>query len=59
MKHEDYRGFFLKSVKSYGSGQFSLVKHIRGITRGNHFHTRKLERFIVIEGKAQINLSGK
>ena len=27
-----------------------------GITRGNHFHTRKIERFIVIGGKAKISL---
>ena len=27
-----------------------------GITRGNHFHTRKIERFIVIKGKAVIEL---
>ena len=56
VKHEDYRGFFSELVKSYGSGQFSFSKTHPGITRGNHFHTRKLERFIVIEGKAQINL---
>ena len=27
-----------------------------GITRGNHFHTRKAERFAVIKGKAKISL---
>jgi UDP-2-acetamido-2,6-beta-L-arabino-hexul-4-ose reductase len=27
-----------------------------GITRGNHFHTRKIERFAVIKGKARIQL---
>lgn len=26
------------------------------VTRGNHFHTRKAERFIVIKGKAKISL---
>ncbi|MCU7571686.1 epimerase, partial [Riemerella anatipestifer] len=26
------------------------------VTRGNHFHTRKIERFAVIKGKAKIQL---
>ena len=26
------------------------------MTRGNHFHTRKIERFSVIKGKARIQL---
>ena len=27
-----------------------------GITRGNHFHTRKIERFLVASGEAEICL---
>ena len=27
-----------------------------GITRGNHYHSRKIERFVVIKGKAAIEL---
>ena len=27
-----------------------------GITRGNHFHTRKIERFTVLKGEAKISL---
>ena len=27
-----------------------------GITRGNHYHCRKIERFTVIKGKARIQL---
>jgi UDP-2-acetamido-2,6-beta-L-arabino-hexul-4-ose reductase len=37
-------------------GQFSFSTTVPGITRGNHFHTRKIERFIVIKGKAVIEL---
>ena len=33
---------------------FSTTKP--GITRGNHFHVRKAERFAVIKGKARIQL---
>ena len=27
-----------------------------GVTRGDHFHTRKIERFIIIKGEAVIKL---
>jgi UDP-2-acetamido-2,6-beta-L-arabino-hexul-4-ose reductase len=37
-------------------GQFSFSTTVPGITRGNHFHTRKAERFAVIQGKARIQL---
>ncbi|MZP56646.1 MAG: epimerase, partial [Bacteroidales bacterium] len=35
-------------------GQVSFSTTKPGITRGNHFHTRKAERFAVIKGKARI-----
>jgi UDP-2-acetamido-2,6-beta-L-arabino-hexul-4-ose reductase len=38
------------------SGQTSYATTVPGITRGNHYHTRKIERFAVIKGKAQIEL---
>jgi UDP-2-acetamido-2,6-beta-L-arabino-hexul-4-ose reductase len=37
-------------------GQVSFSTTFPGITRGNHFHTRKIERFAVIKGKALIQL---
>jgi UDP-2-acetamido-2,6-beta-L-arabino-hexul-4-ose reductase len=37
-------------------GQVSFSTTVSGITRGNHFHTRKIERFAVIKGKALIQL---
>jgi UDP-2-acetamido-2,6-beta-L-arabino-hexul-4-ose reductase len=37
-------------------GQVSFSTTKREITRGNHFHTRKIERFSVIKGKALIQL---
>ncbi len=37
-------------------GQFSYSTTKPGITRGNHYHTRKAERFAVISGKARIQL---
>ena len=37
-------------------GQVSYSTTVPGITRGNHYHTRKIERFAVIRGKALIQL---
>jgi UDP-2-acetamido-2,6-beta-L-arabino-hexul-4-ose reductase len=37
-------------------GQVSFSTTLPGITRGNHFHTRKIERFSVIKGKAKMEL---
>lgn len=54
--HTDDRGSFVETVKSLGQGQFSFSTTKPGITRGNHFHLRKVERFAVIKGKALIQL---
>lgn len=55
-KHTDNRGSFVEIVRADTSGQFSFSTTKPGITRGNHFHTRKAERFAVIKGKAKISL---
>jgi UDP-2-acetamido-2,6-beta-L-arabino-hexul-4-ose reductase len=52
----DARGSFVEIAKLYIGGQVSFSTTIPGITRGNHFHTRKIERFAVIKGKALIEL---
>ncbi|MBC30815.1 MAG: epimerase [Muricauda sp.] len=55
-KHTDPRGSFVEIARTQTSGQFSFSTTVPGITRGNHFHTRKAERFAVIKGKARIQL---
>ena len=55
-KHTDDRGSFVEIVRANSTGQFSYSTTKPGITRGNHFHTRKAERFAVIQGKAEIQL---
>jgi len=50
----DDRGSFIETVKLNSGGQVSFSTTVPGITRGNHFHTRKAERFAVIKGKARI-----
>ncbi len=52
----DERGTFVETLKLNSGGQVSFSTTKPGITRGNHFHTRKIERFIVIKGKARIQL---
>jgi UDP-2-acetamido-2,6-beta-L-arabino-hexul-4-ose reductase len=52
----DERGSFVETVKLNSGGQISFSTTKQGITRGNHFHTRKAERFAVIKGKARIQL---
>ena len=54
-QHADDRGIFVETSK-VGGGQNSFSTTISGITRGNHFHTRKAERFTVIKGKAKLAL---
>jgi UDP-2-acetamido-2,6-beta-L-arabino-hexul-4-ose reductase len=55
-KNVDQRGAFVETIKSSLGGQFSFSTTFPGVTRGNHYHARKIERFIVIKGKAIIEL---
>jgi UDP-2-acetamido-2,6-beta-L-arabino-hexul-4-ose reductase len=52
----DERGSFVETVKLNSGGQISFSTTKPGVTRGNHFHTRKAERFAVIKGRARIQL---
>lgn len=56
IKHTDPRGAFVEIIRLNVGGQVSFSTTVPGITRGNHFHTRKIERFAVIKGKALIQL---
>jgi UDP-2-acetamido-2,6-beta-L-arabino-hexul-4-ose reductase len=52
----DQRGTFVEIIRLEQGGQVSFSTTLPGVTRGNHFHTRKIERFTVIKGKALIQL---
>ena len=52
----DQRGAFTEIIRLNVGGQVSFSTTHPGITRGNHYHTRKVERFAVIKGKALIQL---
>ncbi|MCH7398340.1 NAD-dependent epimerase/dehydratase family protein [Belliella sp. DSM 107340] len=56
IQHIDNRGAFVEVIRLGIGGQVSYSTTVPGIIRGNHFHTRKIERFSVIKGKALIQL---
>jgi UDP-2-acetamido-2,6-beta-L-arabino-hexul-4-ose reductase len=56
IEHTDNRGTFVEIIRMGIGGQSSYSTTVPGITRGNHFHRRKIERFAVIKGKALIQL---
>lgn len=56
-KNVDERGSFTELVRTKECGQFSISFSKPGIVRGNHYHHTKLERFIVVKGKAKIGFT--
>jgi UDP-2-acetamido-2,6-beta-L-arabino-hexul-4-ose reductase len=52
---EDERGTLTELIKSEHFGQIFVSTTKKGITRGNHYHHTKVEKFIVIKGSAVIN----
>ena len=52
VKHGDPRGVFVEMLKTPDAGQFSFFTAHPGITRGDHYHHTKTEKFLVIKGKA-------
>lgn len=56
IRNIDNRGSFVEIIRLCVGGQVSFSTTSPGITRGNHFHTRKIERFSVIKGNALIQL---
>lgn len=53
----DDRGRLVEVVRAHGGqGQTFISTTKPGITRGEHFHLRKVERFVVVGGQARISL---
>jgi UDP-2-acetamido-2,6-beta-L-arabino-hexul-4-ose reductase len=50
----DQRGSLAEFVKAPGFGQVFVSRTKPGITRGNHYHHTKAEKFLVVEGDAVI-----
>jgi len=51
-RHGDPRGVFVEMLKTPDAGQFSYFTAGPGITRGEHYHHTKTEKFLVIKGTA-------
>lgn len=50
----DARGSFTEIIKTGERGQFSINITKPGITKGNHWHHTKVEKFLVVSGKGLI-----
>ena len=52
---KDDRGWLFEFLRSDAAGQIFISTTRPGITRGNHFHDSKVERFCVISGSGRIS----
>lgn len=53
-EHRDDRGVFCELIRTKEAGQVSVSTTYPNVVRGGHYHHTKMERFIVIKGKAKI-----
>jgi len=53
-QHTDPRGSLAELIKGASFGQMFVSRTHPGITRGNHYHHSKVEKFVVVEGEAVI-----
>ena len=54
--HADARGSLFEAVKADQGGQSFLSTTFPGVTRGNHWHLRKIELFLVVGGRGAIHI---
>lgn len=55
--NSDARGTFVETVRCRGGeGQSSFSTTVPGVTRGEHYHLSKIERFAVVQGSGTIAL---
>ena len=52
----DSRGSLFECVRADGEGQVFLSTSVPGAVRGQHFHFHKVERFLVVQGNAKIQM---
>lgn len=52
-RHSDSRGAFVEMLKTSDCGQFSYFTAPPGVTRGEHYHHTKSEKFLVVRGVAR------
>ncbi|MEP6666818.1 MAG: NAD-dependent epimerase/dehydratase family protein [Nocardioidaceae bacterium] len=54
--HRDSRGSFFEIARGHGKTQTSFSTTKPGVSRGEHYHFEKIERFVVLHGSADIEL---
>jgi UDP-2-acetamido-2,6-beta-L-arabino-hexul-4-ose reductase len=54
LPHVDDRGTFAEMLKTLDNGQISLNLVRSGITKGNHYHLSKTEKYFVVSGICEI-----
>lgn len=54
IRHADERGSFTEILRTVDRGQFSVNISKPGITKGNHWHHTKNEKFLVVSGEGVI-----
>jgi UDP-2-acetamido-2,6-beta-L-arabino-hexul-4-ose reductase len=54
--HQDNRGNLFEAIKADQGGQVFLSSTLPSITRGNHWHLKKIERFLVVGGSGAIRI---
>lgn len=52
-RHADPRGVFVEMLKTPDAGQMSYFTAPPGVTRGEHYHHSKTEKFLVVKGTAR------
>lgn len=52
----DERGYFTELIRTEHAGQFSINVSKPGITKGQHWHHTKIERFVVVSGHGLIQM---
>ena len=54
--NQDDRGSFTEIIRTADRGQFSVNISKPGVTKGNHWHHTKNEKFVVVKGEGLIQL---
>lgn len=55
-QHCDERGAFFEAARGFESTQTSFSTTLPGVTRGEHWHADKIERFLVLRGRGTIEI---
>lgn len=57
VKNQDDRGDFTELIRTHQAGQVSISTSKPGVVRGQHYHHTKIEKFIVVKGRARIGFT--